>query len=519
MNDPGSSRRVVSDRACEGDRPDETGDVDVEDLQRLGYAQELSRSLGAFSNFAVSFSIICILAGGITSFQLAFCSVGGAALGIGWPLVCLLSLLCATAMGQIASAFPTAGGLYHWAAILGGRGWGWATAWFNLAGLITVLAAINMGTMHLLGGVLGPIVGLRDTDASDGNMRLFLIVGVIVITLSQAFFNHLGIRVTSMLTDFSGYLILAVTVALTFALLAWAPAIDVTRLITFSNYSGPAGGDVWPAMTSMPWLFALGFLHAGYTITGFDASAHVSEETHLAARQVPRGMIFAVLVSGLAGWIMVSAITVAIPNMDEAARQGGNIFFFTIRAVLPRGVAWALLSGIIIANYLCGLATVTSTSRMMFAFARDGGLPWSNVLKRVSTRHRVPTAAIWTCSLLAIAFTTYTPVYVTITIVCAIFLYVSYGIPVLLGLVSYRRSWTRMGPFDLGSWYRPIALIVVLWVATLLILGMQKPYDLAIRIVIAMLAVMAVLWFAFEKKRFRGPPVMTARADDGPPSR
>ena len=76
-----------------------------------------------------------------------------------------------------------------------------------------------------------------------------------------------------------------------------------------------------------------------------------------------------------------------------------------------------------------------------------------------------------------------------------------------------------MGPFDLGSWYRPIALIVVLWVATLLILGMQKPYDLAIRIVIAMLAVMAVLWFAFEKKRFRGPPVMTARADDGPPSR
>src|SRR5215471_3897620 len=119
-------------------------DDDTDRLHALGYAQELSRRLDAFSNFAISLSIICILSGGVTSFHLGLCGVGGASIGLGWPLVCLFALAIAATMAQVASAFPTAGGLYHWAALLGGRGWGWATAWFNLLGLITVLAAINV---------------------------------------------------------------------------------------------------------------------------------------------------------------------------------------------------------------------------------------------------------------------------------------------------------------------------------------------------------------------------------------
>ena len=99
---------------------------DIRTLHHMGYAQELARRMSGFSNFALSLSIICILAGGITSFAQGFCSVGGAAIGLGWPLVCLFSLVVALTMGQVASAFPTAGGIYHWASILGGRGWGWA---------------------------------------------------------------------------------------------------------------------------------------------------------------------------------------------------------------------------------------------------------------------------------------------------------------------------------------------------------------------------------------------------------
>src|SRR5437763_10720038 len=107
-----------------GDDRDIADDVRV--LHRFGYAQELARRMGGFSNYALSLSIICILSGGVTSFHIGFCSVGGAAIGLGWPLVALFSLAVAATMGQLASAFPTAGGLYHWASILGGKGWGWA---------------------------------------------------------------------------------------------------------------------------------------------------------------------------------------------------------------------------------------------------------------------------------------------------------------------------------------------------------------------------------------------------------
>src|SRR6185503_14620109 len=134
---------------------------DVKMLHRLGYAQELLRRMSGFSNFAVSFSIICILAGGITSFHQGLCSVGGASVGLGWPLACLFSLAVAATMGQVASAFPTAGGLYHWASILGGKGWGWTTAWLNLLGLVAAVAAINLGALRFTLDSLGPRLGLE----------------------------------------------------------------------------------------------------------------------------------------------------------------------------------------------------------------------------------------------------------------------------------------------------------------------------------------------------------------------
>ena len=238
----GTSReiRLMSD-ATQPLSDGEIMDDDVRRLHAMGYAQELARRLGGFSNFALSLSIICILAGGVTSFHLGLCSVGGASIGLGWPLVSLFALAVAATMGQLASTFPTAGGLYHWSAILGGRGWGWATAWFNLAGLITVLAAINVGTyrfaMAALG--LGSIPAELDLAAQA--------IGVILITGSQAAINHLGIVATARLTDFSGYWILLVAAALTVGLLAFAPGVDPSRLVTFANYSGSAGGDVWPA--------------------------------------------------------------------------------------------------------------------------------------------------------------------------------------------------------------------------------------------------------------------------------
>src|SRR5258708_37419685 len=150
--------------------------------------------MGAFSNFAISLSIICILAGGVTSFHQGLSSVGGAAFGLGWPLVCLFSLAVAATMGQVASSFPTAGGLYHWASILGGKGWGWATAWFNLGGLIFVTASVNVGTYNLFTAFIGPMISIDPAKLTV----MHQLICVTLISVSQALFNHFGIRLTTL---------------------------------------------------------------------------------------------------------------------------------------------------------------------------------------------------------------------------------------------------------------------------------------------------------------------------------
>lgn len=481
---------------------------DEKTLASLGYTQQLLRRMSGFSSFAISFSIICILAGCLTSFHLGLSSVGGAAIGIGWPLSCLLSLACALTMAQVASAFPTAGALYHWSSILGGRGWGWLTAWLNILGLVTVLAAINVGTYLFAKGSLGPAMGI-DVDALGVGAQ---VLGVSVITLSQALLNHLGIRITTILTDLSGYLILVVALVLTTAMLAYAPALDLSRLWTFTNYSGPAGGDVWPRSESLPLMFLLGFLLPAYTVTGFDAPAHTSEETVNAARVVPHGIVSSVLVSGIAGWIMLCAIVLAIPDMSSAAAAGDKAFYSIFDSLLPRPLGLSLYVGIVAAQYLCGLATVTSASRVAFAFARDGGLPFSAQLARVSDRYKTPVVAIWTVGVLVIAFTVYTPVYSTITAVCVIFLYVSYVIPTFLGLLAYKRAWQRMGPFDLGASYRVLAVVAIL--GCLLIIGaaVQPPNDKALWILLGALGLSLVVWVGFERRRFMGPPKISLKS-------
>jgi amino acid transporter len=500
----------MSDEVAEDDREEaEEAADDEHTLESMGYAQELLRRMSGFSNFAISLSIICILAGGITSFQVGFSAVGGAAIGLGWPLACLFSLVVALTMAQVASAFPTAGGLYHWASILGGRGFGWLTAWFNLIGLVTVLSAINAGTTLFALGALGPALGF-DPASLGANKALVSTLAVLVITASQGLVNHLGIRLTSKLTDFSGYWILAVALILTVTLLVFAPHLDPGRLTTFTNYSGSKGGDVWPETTNLPWLFALGFLLPAYTITGFDASAHTSEETRNAAHNVPRGIVRSVLVSGLFGWVMLAALVMAAPDADVAASKGDGAVVWIMGSVLPGKLSLSLCAGMVVAQYLCGLATVTSASRMAFAFARDGGLPFSSQLKKVSPRYRTPAVAVWAVAALSFLFTAFVP-YVTIAAVCVIFLYVSYVIPIALGFFAHGTRWTKMGPWTIGRYYRPLSVVAVLGCLLLIVIGVQPPNQQAQWIVGGALLLTSAVWFGIERRRFKGPPEVQSR--------
>ena len=427
---------------------------------------------------------------------------------IGWIAGCVYALIVAALLGQIGSAYPTAGALYHWSSILGNRGLGWTTAWINLIGLIFVLASVNVGVYLLFSGlVAGPILHI-DTAAWGIREQT---LAVVFITITQAAFNHFGIRITKFLVDFSGYLIVVTSLLLTFTFLYWGHIHGFSRLFAFSNNTGAPGGNYIPDPRSSLVAFLIGLLYPLYTMTGFDASAHTAEETKDARRAVPRGMMLSVVYSMLFGFIMIAAFVLASPDPAAMAKDGANAWF-NLYQNLPAPV-WLkslLACAIVLSNYLCGLATITSTSRMIFAFARDGGLPGSSLWRKISHRFRSPVCAIWLTGTLGIAATLYSPAFAALAAGCALFLYISYILPIIAGFFAEGKSWTEFGPFRLGVWSKPLAVVAVLGLIVLVYAGIQPPSDIVLNYAGGLAVLLLVLWFGVERRRFKGPPMGAA---------
>jgi amino acid transporter len=469
---------------------------DKQVLHKLGYAQELSRRMSGFSNFAISFSIICILAGGISAFAAAFNALGSGGAFMIWLVGGVLALSVAFGMGQIASSFPTAGGLYHWSSHLGGKMWGWATAWFNLIGLICVVSSVDV----LLYSIFFKGILLSDTLKVDtgawGYWHQFIFLAVVLIT--QALLNHYGIELTTKVTDVSGYLILALTVILVVALFAFSPVkLDLSRLWTFTNFTGDAGGAVIPFRTeSIAFAFLLGLVYVCYTITGFDASAHTSEETQDAQVNVPKGMWTAVFWSWVFGLIAVAAYVLTMPSIQEAAAAGWGSFDYMWNAsLMPQWLKILLALGLVAVNYMCALAGMTSCSRMMYAFSRDGGLPASKTLAHVSTQYRTPTYAIWTSAGLALLSTIYAPYYLVLAVACAVFLYLSMVMPIAAGLQAEGTAkWKEKGPFNLGGLSKPNAVLAIIFGITLAITGFFPPNEKVYYFTLIFVVALLGLW-------------------------
>ncbi len=492
---------------------DKVQEHDKQVLHKMGYAQELSRRMSGFSNFAISFSIICILAGGITAFPFAFSATGGGGVGIGWLVGGLFALVVSFSMGQIASSYPTAGGLYHWSSILGGKAWGWVTAWFNLLGLVFVISSVDAGVFQLfrdliLHGIFNVDVSGAAWQATSGLPGMIWLLGVGVIIATHAAFNHFGIRITTILTDLSGYWIFAVAILLILSLLIFSPvAIDLSRLWTFSNFSGDAGGGVVPPFTSILYGFVIGLLLVTYTITGYDASAHTSEETHDAQINVPKGMWQAVFYSITFGWLLVCTFVLVMPSVKDGAAQGWNVIYWTLSSSrMPPFLLDLLYVGIVFANYLCGLACVTSCSRMMYAFARDDGLPFSKALSNVTVEHRVPTVSIWVSAALAFLSCLYGGAFIVLAAGCAVFLYISYIMPVAAGIFAEGKTWKEKGPFNLGALSKPNAVLAILGGLVLVWVGFQPPNELVGYLIVGLIVVLLILWFVSERTRFQGVP-------------
>ena len=482
-----------------------TIDQDVAQLKKMGYEQELHRHMSGFSNFAISFSIICILAGGITAFPQALGAGGGASVGIGWLVGGLFAVIVALSMAQISSSYPTAGGLYHWGSILGGKAFGWCTAWFNLLGLIFVVASVNFGVYDpFFKTLIAPLIGIDPAGLGFNEQTAF--IGF--ITVVQAILIYRFPLFTTKITDLSGYLIFALAVVLTLSLLAYHQgSLDFGRLFTFTNFTGTEG-SVWPKSEGVFFPFLSGLLLTVYTITGFDASAHTSEETRDAARTVPKGIVSSVVYSAIFGYVMICTFVLVMPDVGEAVKQGLG-FFDALLSTLPAALKIVLGIGIFIANFLCGLACLTSCSRMMFAFARDGGLPASGTLRAISPTLKTPVAAVWVSGILAVAATLYGDAFVVLSTGCAVFLYLSYVMPIAAGILAEGKTWKHKGPFNLGGASKLITSLAVIGGAFLVFVGIQPPNEKVLYLTIAMLVVMAVFWFVFgESKRFKGPPAI-----------
>jgi amino acid permease (GABA permease) len=477
-------------------------------LAELGYKQELHRRLSGFSNFAVSFSIISILAGCLTSYAIAMGNGGPAAITIGWLVVGVLVTLVALAMAEVCSVYPTAGGLYWWAFAVAKKNkarWAWFAGWFNFLGQVAVTAGIVYGCAWTLNAFLQLTTGFGVTAAH----KFELFIGLIIV---HGLLNTFGVDLVKILSDVSAWWHLA-GVAVIVVVLAVVPTHHFSLRDTFlgtANGTGLTGG-----LGVAIYAFLIGLLMAQYTFTGYDASAHLSEETHQASTAAPRGIVNSVVVSLIAGFLLLFAVTWAI--QDYAGELGSATGFPPAQIFIDaagRHLGEFLLLICVVAQFFCGMASVTANSRMAFAFSRDGALPGSRLWSKVNPRTGTPTNSIWLCVVCSTILVTPSlknnAAYLAATAIAVIGLYVAYVIPVYLRL---RDPDFKPGPWNLGRWSKPIGWIAVVWVAIICILFILPTlYPITVAnfnyTVVAVVVVLggAWLWWAVSAKNwFTGP--------------
>ena len=524
---------------------------DIKDLHQLGYAQELFRSMGGFSNFAISFSIISILTGAVILYDYGLAWAGTAAVMIGWPLITVFVLAIAASMAEIASAYPTAGGLYYWASRMKNKNWGWWTAWLNLIGQFAIVAGINFAAAAFLNAsIITPLLAnLGITyDNTTAVFGLTFLTGQLVtmgiLMLIQLAMNIAGINLVALLNQVSVWwhiVIVAAVVILVF--LAGKP--DESGLTLFAiqpqdvagswnNDLGVVNLQYGPAI-SYPLILAFFFslLQANWTYTGYDASAHVAEETVGARVASAWGIFLSVAVSAVVGFVFLLALSTHLPDLstlfpaeltDEnlgAASQyyfGGGVAVIAILEHNLGDLGDLLAAGIAIAMAFCGLSSVASAGRMLYAFSRDDGLPGSGWLKKVSHRYRTPANSLTAMVVVAWLFTVAAGIVgggtaiVIVTAISTIFLYAAYGIVIYLGATT--QDWLSERVWSLGRWSKPIAWIAVFWVVVLMILfSFPTSGNISWPFMVATVLFLLVYYFASAKRNFKGPHRMGDTAE------
>jgi amino acid transporter len=524
---------------------------DREDLHKLGYAQELYRSMGGFSNFAISFSIISILTGAVILYDYGLAWAGTAAVLIGWPLVTVFVLLIAASMGEIASAYPTAGGLYYWASRMKNKNWGWWTAWLNLIGQFAIVAGINYAAAGFLNAtIVDKIFNITfNTTEIVPNVLNGQLVTMGILMLIQLGMNIAGISLVSLLNQVSVWwhiVIVAAVVILLF--LTGKPdqsgltLFEVQPLDTAGSWNNNLGfaNLTYGAAVTYPIILAFFFslLQANWTYTGYDASAHVAEETLGARVASAWGIFLSVAVSAIVGFVFLFALTTHLPSLsalfpealDDSATYsqyyfGGGVAVIEILKYNLGQLGDVLSAGIAIAMAFCGLSAVASAGRMLYAFSRDDGLPGAGWLKKVSHRYRTPANSLTAIVVVAWLFTlaAFTVgasggpggggiAIIIITAISTIFLYAAYGVVIYLGATT--DEWHKERVWSLGRWSKTVAWLALAWIAILLVLfSFPTSGNISWPFMAVTVLLLVIYYFGWARSRFQGPKVMGQEAE------
>lgn len=521
---------------------------DIEDLRKLGYAQQLFREMGGFANFAISFSIISILTGAVLLFGYGLKFAGPIINSVGWPIASLFTLCVAASMAELSSAYPTAGGLYYWAFRLGGRGWAWVTAWLNMIGQVTIAAGVNIAAaMYIVGAVTRIFEIPADTQipvfGSLTNWYFYLFV-MVLLMIPQVLLNIFGIKKTAILNEVSvywhviGVLIIAALLAFfgkyhnpfsfLFTHAVTVNPLDASSVELRPGFSAPGlvAGEIKfasPLFALFPGLaeiyraapfalvFVLALLQAQWTYTGYDASAHAAEETVMARKNTAWGVFLSVAVSAVVGYVLLLILTWCIPRGDLAATASNE---YPVLYIAYEGLSrWAANTVAIIvggAMWLCGCSGITSMGRMWFAFARDDGMPGSRWLKKVSPKHRTPACAIIVTSILAIVLCLYASAYYVITSISTITLYLAYVIPIYLNWRNRRRGQGEfvtpaMAPWNLGRFAPFLNIVAIIYTVFIVVVFSIPPNELVLWTMLGVGAILLVYWKAIARAHFAGP--------------
>ena len=455
---------------------------DEQRLADLGYKQDLNRGWSAFTNFAISFTIISVLAGTFTTFGFAWQNGGPIAVSIGWPVLCFFVLMVAFSMAELTSKYPTAGGPYWWAHALGGRGWSWMTGWFNIVGLIGIVASVAYGAAFFLYTLLA-LYGLDIFGVNFGDSVHVLSETWLLYFIILAFYTLVNIfagRVLALMNNISvGWHLLGVAIIL--GLLIFVPDDHQSASFVFGERINNSGLHEGSTSGLGFWFLVLpiGFLLTMYTQTGYDASAHTAEETKGAAISAAQGVWRSVFFSALIGWILLLAFLFAatdVKAINDAAGFSGSIFTSALDS-------WAAKLVILIATVgqlFCGAAGMTSASRTWYAFSRDRGMPGWALFGRVN-HDKVPFNAVMGVAFFSLVIAI--PAlfgkndipfaFFAITGICTVGLYLAYIIPVYLRL--RKGDEFEPGPWNLGSRYKLVNILAIIFVAVV-VFALDLPY-------------------------------------------